>query len=188
MKRELARLATIWMLAAVCSSAWADAKLNPFGNIAERNPFGLRPPPPPVEPPAPIVPPPSRATVEVTGITSILSNNLALLEIIPGPGKPMIRSILGEGERVESIEVVEIHLESNEVVLRNGGMVTNVSLRVAKSSPLSATKGIRPVSRFQQSASYTSGAARNGVTVGGPVSQSNRPRLVLPRQPPRPAR
>jgi len=84
--------------------------------------------------------------------------------------------------------VVEIHLESNEVVLRNGGVVTNVPLRVTKSSPLPATKGVRPVSRFQQSAAYSGSAARNGVTVGGPVSQLNRPRLVLPRQPTRLAR
>src|SRR5215813_6311804 len=97
------------LLAGACVSAWADVAKNPYESIVDRNPFALKPIPPPPDPttnapPPPIVPP---AQVEVTGITTITGDKRALLEIIPGPGKPMIRPPpLGEGERVESVEVV----------------------------------------------------------------------------------
>ena len=168
-------------LVGVCTSGWADAKSNSFGGIFERNPFGLKPPPPPVEIPVPLPPLPPLATVEVTGITSILSNDLALVEIIPGPGKPMIRSIMAAGERIESIEVVEILLESNEVVIRNGGVVTNVPLRVAKSGPPPAPKGAKPVARSLQSAYNSSG--RNGVMPGSPASSVQLRTVPLPALP-----
>jgi hypothetical protein len=100
--------------------------------ISRRNPFGLLSPlnlvsPPPV----PRVPPPPLATVELTGMTSILSRKRALLEISPGAGKQMIRAILGEGETVESVEVVTIDIDNNRVMIRNGTLVTNLTIRVA---------------------------------------------------------
>ena len=122
-----------------------DAKTNPYDLIVERNPFGLKPPPPPPDPnEAPKAPPPPLATVELTGITSILSSKRALFEIVPGPGKPMIKPILSEGERVESIEVVSINVEKNEVVVKNGGTVTNLTFKVAKSTPSSPTGAVPP--------------------------------------------
>src|SRR5262245_33655253 len=103
-KRTATRLGAMVFLAGTCASLWADAKVNPYEPIVERNPFGLKPPPPPDpdagKPPPP--PPAPLATVDLTGITSILSSKRALLEIVPGPGKPMIKPILAEGERVES--------------------------------------------------------------------------------------
>lgn len=177
-KREWVLVATVWMLSGLCTSAWAGARVNPFDGIVERNPFGLKPPLPPVtEPAVPQAPPPPRATVEVTGITDILSSKRALLEIIPGPGKPVMRRIALEGDRFESVEVVSINLEKNEVVLRNGGVITNVPLKVAKSSPLPATPEVKPVLLPTQNAYNNSG--RSSVMMGGPVPRMARPPVPL---------
>jgi len=133
-----------WMAAAlvagICASAWADAKVNPYEPILARNPFGLKPPPPPPDPEAnkPPPPPPPLATVDLTGIISVLGPPRALLEIIPGPGKPMLKPVLGQGERVESVEVVSINIEKNEVTVKNGGVVTNLTFKVARSTPAAA--------------------------------------------------
>jgi len=139
-------LAALVVLAGGRESAVADAKANPYDAIVERNPFGLKPPPPPAPPedPASKLPPAPLATVEVTGITSILSSKRALLEIVPGPGKPMLKPILSEGERVESIEVVSINVEKNEVTIKNGGVITNLTFKIAKSTPGPTAPGSLP--------------------------------------------
>jgi hypothetical protein len=136
-KRAAITLGVTTLLAGTCASLWADAKVNPYEPIVERNPFGLKPPPQPPNPEdnVPKPPPVPLATVELTGITSILSSKRALLEIVPGPGKPMLKPILSEGERLESIEVVSINVEKNEVTIRNGGTITNLTFKVAKSTP-----------------------------------------------------
>src|SRR5437763_5237458 len=101
------KLTGLWLAsaAAICGTAhigWAEAKSNPYLTIVDRNPFGLKPPPPPADPtpPAPVVPP---AKVILTGITSLFgpSNKRALLEITEQePGKPpeTKKPILKEGE------------------------------------------------------------------------------------------
>lgn len=131
------------LLTVGCVDVLADFRANPYSSIVERNPFGLKPPPPPDpdagKPPPP--PPAPLATVELTGITSILSSKRALLEIVPGPGKPMLKPILAEGERVESVEVVSINVEKNEVVLKNGNITTNLTFKVAKASGAASPPG-----------------------------------------------
>src|SRR4026208_1717959 len=111
LKRTAITLGAAMLLVGALASLLADAKVNPYEPIVERNPFGLKPPPPPDpdagKPPQP--PPAPLATVDLTGLTSLLSSKRALLEIVPGPGKPMIKPILAEGERVESVEVVSIN-------------------------------------------------------------------------------
>jgi len=141
----------VWLTAIVVlvggrERVMADTKANPYDAIVERNPFGLKPPPPPAPPedPSSKLPPAPLATVEVTGITSILSSKRALLEIVPGPGKPMLKPILSEGERVESIEVVSINVEKNEVTIKNGGVITNLTFKIAKSTPGPAAPGALP--------------------------------------------
>ncbi|MBK8001000.1 MAG: hypothetical protein IPK15_20390 [Verrucomicrobia bacterium] len=145
-KSGLVWLATASVLVGGGENLSADTKANPYEAIVERNPFGLKPPPPPAPPedPSTKVPPAPPATVEVTGITSILSSKRALLEIIPGPGKPMIKPILSEGERVDSIEVISINVEKNEVVVKNGGVVTNLTFKIAKSTPGPSAPGVVP--------------------------------------------
>jgi hypothetical protein len=139
-KRAAISLGATTLLASTCANLWADAKVNPYEPIAERNPFGLKPPPPPPDPSenVPKPPPVPLATVDLTGITSILGPPRALLEIVPGPGKPMIKPVLAEGERVESIEVVSINIQKNEVTIKNGPTVTNLTFKVAKSTPAAA--------------------------------------------------
>ena len=183
MKRS--NLSLIWLTGMVvlltCSDGLADVKLNPYDPIVERNPFGLKPPPPPEDPsskipPAPPAPP---ATVELTGITTIFSSKKALLEIIPGPGKPMIRRIAVEGERFDSIEVVSIDVDKNQVVVKNGSLITNLTFKVAKSTPGPATPGavplpipgiVPPPAPFQTTHNYNqnnSGSGRKSVMVSG---------------------
>jgi hypothetical protein len=129
------------LLASACPSLWADNKVNPYEAIVERNPFALKdpPPPPPPEDPSTKAPPAPLATVELTGILNILGPPQALLEIIPGPGKPMLKPVLREGERVESVEVVSIDIQKNEVTIKNGLTVTNLTFKVAKSAPPTPT-------------------------------------------------
>lgn len=141
MKRSDGRVGQARSLAAVIlacglASAWADAEPSRYTSIVDRNPFGLKPPPDPatLTPPTPPPTPAPLATVELTGITSILGNTRALLEIIPGPGKQMIKPILSEGEKVESVEVVSIDIEKNQVVIKNGALVTNLTFKVARAS------------------------------------------------------
>ena len=146
----------------------AGVTVNPYEWILERNPFGLRPPPIAVEQTAaPVVPPVPLATVEVTGITSILSSPRVLLEIVPGPGKPMLKPVLGVGERVDTVEVVSISIERGEVVLRNGNVTTNVSLRMAKAGLPSPPNGLTPTTA--QLAGASPAGSRSGVVLGGGI-------------------
>ena len=132
---RLASLFSLITLLAGLSCAGADAKINPYESIAERNPFHLKDPPPPPDPnEVPKGPPPVIPSVEVTGIFNMFHKKQAFLEIIPAPGKPVVRVTLSEGEKGEAIEVVSIDLEKNEVVLNNSGIVTNVPLKTASKS------------------------------------------------------
>jgi hypothetical protein len=134
-KQGLSGIAVLALGAASAVNGFADAKLNPYETIVDRNPFGLKPPPPPPDPTVNAPPPAPLATVELTGITGFLSGKKrALLEITPGPGKPVQRPILAEGERVESVEVVSINVEKNEVVVKNGSLTTNLSFKVTKTA------------------------------------------------------
>jgi len=183
---------------AVIPEAEAGLKANPFEPIVQRNPFSLKPAPPAVEPPAPVAPPAPLAVVEVTGLLSILSSPRALLEIVPGPGKPMLKPILGVGERVDAVEVVSINVERGEVVLKNGSVVTNVPLKIAKSGPTPTPNAIPTVAKPSvQPTGASPAGGRNSVTLGGgaaPVVE--RPQAPVPpslpiagrfAQPPNPA-
>lgn len=177
-KSGLVWLATASVLFGGGENVSADTKANPYEAIVERNPFGLKPPPPPAPPedPSAKVPAAPLATVEVTGITSILSSKRALLEIVPGPGKPMLKPILSEGERMDSIEVISINVEKNEVVVKNGGVITNLTFKVAKSTPGPSAPGAVPPRGVvpgsfpppaQPTYNNNYGTGGRGVTIGG---------------------
>jgi hypothetical protein len=147
------------------AAARADADAFRYASIVERNPFGLRPivkvvesVPPPVVPPAPL------AVVELTGVLNIPFPR-ALLEITP-PGKPMIKPILTEGERIDSIELVSIDVDKGQVVIKTSGIITNVPLKIAKAStsaPPPAGRGAVAMSdgsTFEAAARFSAG---NGV-------------------------
>src|SRR2546423_7027694 len=116
-------------------TASAESRSNPYQGIVERNPFGLKPPPPPADPPppAPAVPP---SKVILTGISSIFGVR-ALLEITEQePGKPpqTRKPILKEGERDGSVEVISIDVEKSVVKIRNGGQEATLAFDAPKLS------------------------------------------------------
>jgi hypothetical protein len=118
--------------------AKADAKANPYESIVVRNVFALKPPPDPTPPPPPAPPPAPLAKVVLTGITSIFgpSSKRAILEITEqeaGKAGTVKKPILREGERDGSIEVVAIDVEKSIVLIRNGGVETNLIFEVQKS-------------------------------------------------------
>jgi len=153
----------------------AGVNVNPYEWIVERNPFSLRSPPSAVvQPPEPPLPPAPLATVEVAGIVTVLSSPRALLEIVPGPGKPMLKPVLGVGERVDTVEVVSISIERGEVVLRNGNVTTNVPLRMAKARLPAAPSG--PTPPAQLTGALPAGS-RSGVALGGGVPVPERRRI-----------
>jgi len=194
-----------WMgaLALLCVAeiTRAEVKPNPYQPIIDRNAFGLRPPPPPPDPTPPAPPAAPAAKVTLTGITSMFgpSSTRALLEIVEQePGKPATpkKPILREGERLGSIEVVSIDVEKSVVKIRNGGIETNLTFEVAKSSspapgapgayPAPANPGALPLSTaipsfnpaaavhpagsptiISPNSSYDSGGRGSGVTVFG---------------------
>ena len=194
------------LLATASLPVAADVKPNPYESIVERNPFGLKPPLPPAPPedPSAKTPPAPPATVELTGITSILSSKCALFEIVPGPGKPMIKPILKEGERIESVEVVSINVEKNEVTIKNGSLVTNLTFKVAKSSdkaPPPPPGGVPPApipgmipggapaagnaaagqNAFGNNDQLGGGSGRSSVMVGGGANSGDGFRSIPPR-------
>lgn len=128
-------VAILFLSSATGGVALAGVDVNRFEAILETNPFRLRPvPPPQPEAPPPAPPAAPLAVVELTGVTSILGSHRALFEITPAPGKPTVRPILKEGERVESVELVSIDITRGEVTIRNGTVLTNLPLKVAKAS------------------------------------------------------
>ena len=128
----------------------ADTDSVRYSFIIGRNPFSLTTITARVEiSPPPVVPPPPLATVELTGVISIPFPR-ALLEILPGPGKPLIKPILTEGQKVESIELVSIDIDRGQVTIKNSGVLTNILLKIAKASTpgmSSADTGSREDSR-----------------------------------------
>src|SRR5262245_9270854 len=108
----LALTATIQWVAAA-----ADPRANPYGQIVDRNVFGLKPPPPPqVETPKEEVKPPPN--VKLTGISN-LAQKRAFIEVTEQqakagqPPNTVNRPILGEGEAAFGVEVVAIDVERN---------------------------------------------------------------------------
>ncbi len=82
--------------------------------ISERNPFGLKPPPPPVEA-APVetkLPPPAKVDIFLTGITTVGYPRIpkrAYIQTKAADKKDPITYMLAEGQGKDAIEVVEIN-------------------------------------------------------------------------------
>lgn len=123
------------------SAAPAGPFKNPSGYIAARNVFGLRPPSPrtPLSPPKPV------PEVVLTGITTILPQKLALLEVTlpPKPRQPKKTHsyILAEGERDGPVQVLEINAKTGSVRADIFGKI--MLLTFEKNGPHS-TKAPRP--------------------------------------------
>src|SRR5262245_61545710 len=128
LKHRLLWVLTPLFFVGALSLTWADVRPNPYQAIVERNPFGLKPPPPPVEtpPPGPVIPPPK---VILTGIVSAFGPVRALLEITeqePGKQAKTEKPILREGEKWGPVEVISIDYDKSTVRIRNNGAETNL--------------------------------------------------------------
>ena len=125
------------VLAASAISLQANiAADNPYASIVDRNPFGLKEPPPPAPPPSENIPKTPPAKVTLTGLISMFGQPQVLLEIFDEPkggGMPK-KPILRQGERMGDVEVLEIDVEKNIVKIRNSGMETNLTFEVAKAT------------------------------------------------------
>jgi len=97
---------------------------NLYQGIVDRNVFGLKSPLPPPSLESTKPPPPK---VWLTGITTILGNNRALLKMTPPakPGEPAREQsfTLGEGERDGDIEVLEINEKARTVKIEDFGTI-----------------------------------------------------------------
>jgi len=151
------------------TAARGDADAFSFSSIVGRNPFGLKPVPIHVEPiQQPVIPAAPLAVVEVTGIENISSPPRALLEIIPAPGKPMLKPVLTAGQKVDSIEIVSIDVDKAQVLIKNNGVLTNVALKMAKASTPIPPTSRGPTDRIRSEGAVTPlalppAAAANGL-------------------------
>lgn len=126
-------------------SAWGNTGDNPYKTIVDRNVFGLKPPPPPVDPNVEAAaknPPPK---ITLTGITTILGNKRALMKTPPAAVKPGEQPreqsyILSEGQRDGDLEVVQIDEKTGSVKLMYAG--TPVTLTFEKDGPKTAPGGL----------------------------------------------
>lgn len=152
---------------------WADAKPNPYLSIVDRNPFGLKDPPPLVapEPEKPATPP---AKVILTGITSLFgpTSKRCFLEITeqePGKQASILRPILREGEQSGSVEVISIDIEKNMVRIKNSGQ--ELDLKFEDPAKMAAAQRLPGVPAPQPLA-YNP-AAMGSPTIISPASADN---------------
>jgi hypothetical protein len=131
MRLSLKQLISIVIGSALCAGAMAtvpDGAVERYGNIPERNLFGLKPP----EPMKEISTPPQVPKIILTGITTILGNKRALMKTQPQPGKPgeqakELSLILTEGQREGEIEVLQIDETAGSVKVNNSGTVMTLT-------------------------------------------------------------
>ena len=155
--KQLKRMATCLAVATaalgLAQQGLSEAKPNPYLSIVDRNPFGLKPPPPAPDP-TPVVPVVPPAKVVLTGITSLFgpTSKRALLEITEQePGKPanLRKPILREGERDGAVEVVSIDLEKNMVRIKNSGQESELKFedptKLASAAPKPNTPMTFPI-------------------------------------------
>lgn len=96
--------------------AAAKVSGNGWGGIADRNPFGLRPP---QAPPAPGPTTQPASNVKFSGISSLFGPKRVFLAVQEGRDTRYLK--LQEGERDGAIEVLSINEAAREVKVRNAG-------------------------------------------------------------------
>lgn len=118
-------LISLCVLLSFCSSGATYSLQNPYKVIYDRNLFALRPPIPVQKPQTPSAPPPN---LILTGITTVLGQKRAFLEItVPAkPPQPVKQQsiILSEGQQEENVRVIEIDPKAETVKVSNSGIET----------------------------------------------------------------
>ena len=107
----------------------SDSSANRYQAIADRNAFGLKPPPA-IETPPPT--PPQLPKLILTGITTILGDKRALLKALPlgtRPGQAAKEEslILAEGQREGNVEVLNIDENAGSVRVNNSGTLMTLT-------------------------------------------------------------
>lgn len=145
-------------------TALAELKENPYQIIIDRNPFGLKPIPPPpvavVETNAPATPPPE---IKLTGITTLLGSPRVMLQVEDKQTKKFLFPTMTEGDSENGITIVAIDTENMKVRIRNGDAETTLDFK---------NNGVKPGS--------------GGVATTPPVPQPGGLNLGAPGVPPVP--
>jgi len=120
----------LWLLTIVVGAALAcgvsgGVRSHPYGFIAERNPFRLRPMPEPVVPITETNPPaPPRPDVKITGITTLLGEPVVTLQYEDKEQKKVKFSpLLSAGKEYEKLVVERIDVQHQTAVVRIDDMV-----------------------------------------------------------------
>lgn len=87
----------------------------------------------------------SETSVTLTGIAHFNNRSRALLEIQSRPSRPVVKSILAEGEKIEGVEVKEIDAQSGRVRVVQNGVETFYVVGTGEPAPA------RPTLHFQSS-------------------------------------
>lgn len=137
MKHNAASLALLAGVAFVHSAmpvSAAETETNPYGAITQKNSFRLLP----VVIKANTEVPTPRAGVVLQGFAVIFDRRYALLKIHPAPepggAAGDVAVVLGEGDKSDGIEVVQIDGQSGSVLVRNCGADQRLSLEMARAS------------------------------------------------------
>jgi hypothetical protein len=170
--------------AAPAEAVTPDSSPNQYHSITNRNLFALNPAPPPakVEPPAPVLP-----KITLTGITTILGRNLAIMKAsIPGAAGQAAKEqsyMLAEGQRDGDLEVLEVNEYAGTVKIKNFGTVMTLTFEKEMPKPAAPAPGahLNATGAVPVAASFST----NRLT---PTGNYNTGKLMFPvRTPPLPS-
>jgi hypothetical protein len=168
MRTSLTSLPGILVCLAFCLSARAVNSGFPserYSDIPERNVFGLKPADSePDSGPAKTAPP----KILLTGITTVLSNKLALLKaLLPtAPGTPAKEKplMLAEGQRDGSIQVLQINEKTGSVRVNDSGTVMTLTF---------AKDGVKPTAGAAPGTASSPYALAGGAGAGSETAGTN---------------
>lgn len=102
-------------------NVFAGVRGNPYQSIVARNPFGLRPVPPPALQPVKTPPAAPLPEIKLTGVTTLLSRPNALFQYEDKETKKVEFPLpLSEGETYKKLTVLHIDVANGRVRIRNG--------------------------------------------------------------------
>ncbi len=165
-------LALMAPLVTVAQEGLDESPERVYSTIIDRNPFGLKPPPPP-PPPAEEIEPPEVKDLEIklTGITSF-GVKRAYFMVTTLKDKTTDYYALGEAEKVDALEVLQIDDVNRNVRIRKSGVETLMSF---VSHGIPAPAGAGP----QKTTPGVPGGARITVPGGVPNPAGGQPNRTV---------
>lgn len=127
-----------WQISA--RAVTSDGQLNPYAAIVDRNVFNLKP----VPPPPPPAPPPEAQPTKITllGIVSGFGPKQVMFKTPVGTPPKETSFALGEGERAEDFEVIEINEIAGAVRIRNHGQEEALTLEKHGMKPAASAPAV----------------------------------------------